>query len=200
MCYKSVQMTLFSRAICAIGLSACLAALIGSHAVAQSSNGVLREVYLNIGGSSLPDLTNNPAFPNGPSLETIQPTFEAPNEFADNYGQRMRALLLPPQTGAYVFWVASDDQGALYLSTDENPAHKVRIASVNTWTALREWTKETNQQSVPIQLTNGSRYYIEAIQKEGTGGDNLSVRWQLPNATIEAPIPHNRLLVYGLGS
>src|SRR6185503_517746 len=146
----------------------------------QSSNGVLREVYLGIGGGAVTDLTGNPNFPSNPSLETIQPTFEAPNEFAENYGQRMRALLLPPQTGAYVFWIASDDNGALYLSSDVTPAHKVQIAAVNTWTSLRQWTKESNQQSGAVMLTNGLRYYIEALQKEGTGGDNLSVRWKLP--------------------
>src|SRR6266496_2359694 len=191
-------MTLSSRAICAIAFSG-LVGLACPRATAQSSNGVLREVYLNIGGSTLPDLTNNAAFPNSPSLETIQPTFEAPNEFADNYGQRMRALLVPPTDGAYVFWIASDDQGALFLSTDENPAHKVKIAYVNAWTSLREWTKETNQQSAPIQLTNGFRYYVEALHKEGTGGDNLSVRWRLPDNTLEEPIPNSRLLIYGLG-
>ena len=53
-------MTLFSRAICAIAFSGLLG-LACSRATAQSSNGVLREVYLNITGSSLPDLTNNPA-------------------------------------------------------------------------------------------------------------------------------------------
>ena len=192
-------MTPFLRTSYAIVASATLVFLLATSADAQTSNGVLREVYLNIAGSALPDLTNNPAFPNSPSLESIQPTFEAPNEFGENYGQRMRALLLPPQTGAYVFWMASDDQGALYLSTDENPARKIRIANVNAWTNFREWTKETNQQSAPIQLTNGLRYYVEALQKEGTGGDSLSVRWRLPNSTIEEPIPNTRLLVYGLG-
>src|SRR5262245_40553189 len=65
----------------------------------QSSNGVLREVYLGIAGNAISDLTSHPNFPNSPSLETIQPTFEAPTEFAESYGQRMRALLLPPITG-----------------------------------------------------------------------------------------------------
>ena len=167
---------------------------------AQSSNGVLREVYQNIGGSTIPDLANAAIFPNSPTLETIQTLFEAPNEFDENYGQRMRALLLPPVTGNYTFWVASDDQGVLYLSTDATPATKVQIATVNAWTSSREWTKEANQQSATnIFLTAGQRYYIEALQKEGGGGDNLAVRWRLPNGTIEEPIPNNRLLVFGLG-
>ena len=171
-----------------------------SPAAAQSSNGVLREVYQGIGGGTIPDLTNAAIFPSSPTLETIQTLFEAPNEFDENYGQRMRALLLPPITGNYTFWIASDDQGALYLSTDATPATKVQIATVNAWTSSREWTKEANQQSATnIFLTAGQQYYIEALQKEGGGGDNLAVRWRLPNGTIEEPIPNNRLLVYGLG-
>src|SRR6266850_3010078 len=173
--------------VAALGLSVLFAS-------GQSSNGVLREVYLGIGGGAVSDLTSSPGFPNNPSLETIQPTFEAPNEFADNYGQRMRALLLPPITGNYTFWIASDDGGALYLSTNEDPATKTQIATVNAWTSSREWTKEPNQQSATnIVLAAGLRYYIEALQKEGGGGDNLAVRWRLPNATIEQPIPGTRL-------
>ncbi|MDB6030146.1 MAG: hypothetical protein JWM16_484, partial [Verrucomicrobiales bacterium] len=58
----------------------------------------------------------------------------------------------------------------------------------------REWTKEANQVSSPIALVGGRRYYIEALMKEGAGGDNLAVRWQLPNGTIEEPIPGSRML------
>jgi hypothetical protein len=161
--------------------------------------GILREVYYNVNGNAVSDLLNAPAFPNSPNEEFIDNAFEAPSNFADSYGQRMRALLVPPLTGAYVFWIASDDNSALYLSTDEDPAHKVQIASVNSWTSSREWTKEANQQSAGIPLTNGFRYYIEALQKEGAGGDNLAVRWQLPGGVLEEPIPGGRMAPYGLG-
>ena len=39
----------------------------------------------------------------------------------------------------------------------------------------------------------GKRYYFEALHREGGGGDNLAVGWQLPDATMERPIPGNRL-------
>ena len=32
--------------------------------------------------------------------------------------------------------------------------------------------------------------------KENAGGDNLAVRWRLPNLTIEEPIPASRLQVF----
>src|SRR4051812_3253889 len=165
---------------------------------AQTSNGVLREVYLNIGGNAISDLLNSPSFPNNPSYETLEPIFEAPQNVAETYGQRMRALVIAPTSGSYIFWISSDDNGALYLSTTEDPAQKVQIATVNNWTSSREWTKEPNQQSGAITLVAGQRYYIEALQKEGGGGDNLAVRWQLPSGIIEEPIPNNRLLIYGL--
>ena len=99
------------------------------------SNGVMREAYLNIGGGTIADLTNNPAFPASPGVETIEPIFEAPTGFADNYGTRMRALVVPPTSGNYTFWISGDDNCALYLSTTESPAQRVAIATVNTWTA-----------------------------------------------------------------
>ncbi|PYJ87928.1 MAG: hypothetical protein DME22_00005, partial [Verrucomicrobia bacterium] len=37
----------------------------------------------------------------------------------------------------------------------------------------------------------------EALQKEGGGGDNLAVMWELPDSTMEEPIPASRLLPWG---
>src|ERR1051325_1367093 len=148
--------------------------LFATGAIAQSSNGVLREVYYNIAGSAVANLTSAPNFPARPDEEFIESAFEAPSNFAENYGQRMRALLTPPVTGSYIFWISSDDNSVLYLSTDADPAHKVQIATVTSWTNSRQWTTYPSQKSVAITLTNGFRYYIEALQKEGGGGDNLA--------------------------
>lgn len=52
-------------------------------------------------------------------------------------------------------------------------------------------------------VTAGRRYYVEALQKEGGGGDHLAVRWQLPGGIWEnpadpgAPIPGIRLVPFG---
>ena len=35
--------------------------------------------------------------------------------------------------------------------------------------------------------------------KEGNGGDNLAVGWQLPNGALERPISGNRLIPFGTG-
>lgn len=48
--------------------------------------------------------------------------------------------------------------------------------------------------SVQVNLQAGRKYYIEARHKEGSGNDFVSVGWQLPDGTMERPIPGNRLI------
>jgi hypothetical protein len=156
------------------------------------------EYWLNIGGSTISDLvagTNN--FAIAPTGTSILTSFEGPTDWADNYGSRIRGYITAPTTGTYYFWIASDDYSELYLSTNSSPGNKVRIAYVYGWTSSRAWTWYASQQSAGISLVAGQRYYIEAVQKEGGGGDNLCVRWQLPGGTIEEPIPGSRLAPYG---
>src|SRR6266571_3099873 len=170
-----------------------------SDRLAAQTAGVLREVYTGIGGTTVADLTNSADFPNNPSTQEVLTAFEAPTDVDEDYGQRLTAYVVAPTSGNYLFWIASDDNSTLFLSTDDTPARKRVVAYVPGWTSSREWTKYSQQQSSAISLVAGQRYYIEALMKEGGGGDNLAVRWQLPNATIEEPIPNNRLQVFGLG-
>jgi hypothetical protein len=166
---------------------------------AQAAHGILREVFMGIEGPTVAHLTNHVSFPDNPtSTNLVTDFFEAPTDIADHYGQRMHGYVLPPATGNYTFWIASDDGGSLYLSTDENPANRRAIASVPGWTSSREWNKYPEQRSAPIHLEEGKLYYISALMKEHGGGDNLAVRWQLPNGTIEEPIPASRLLPFGV--
>ncbi len=171
---------------------------LGSSWVRAQEHGILREVFSGIGGGSVADLTNSPAFPNSPTTTNIVTIgFEAPSDVEDNYGQRMRGYITPPVSGKYTFWIASDDGSSLYLSTDSDPVNCRAIAWVGGWTSSREWSKEANQQSAAITLVAGDNYYIEALQKEGGGGDNLAVRWLRPDGVDEGPIPVNYLLPFG---
>ncbi len=157
------------------------------------SGPVLREYWTGIGGTAVTDLTQQPAYPGSPSGTSWEAAFEAPTDWSDGYGTRLRAYITAPANGAYTFWIAGDDNCELWLSTDEWPAHKVKIAWVPGWTSSREWTKYAEQQSAPITLAAGQRCYIEALQKEGSGGDNLAAGWSIPGGTVEQPIPGSRL-------
>ncbi len=162
-------------------------------AVTCSATGtILREQWDNIGGTSISDIPLQKT----PTSTSQLTSFEGPLNAADNYGSRIRGYICPPQTGNYTFWIATDDAGELWLSTDDNPDNKVRIANVDGWTNYQEWGKYASQKSASITLQGGKKYYIEALQKEAGGGDNLSVQWQLPDATMETPIAGSHLSPY----
>jgi uncharacterized delta-60 repeat protein len=155
--------------------------------------GVWREVYLNIPGVEIKDLTNAASFPDHPDTVEVITAMETPMQSDELFGARVRGYLLPPVSGNYVFYLASDDQGALYLSPNASPAYKKQIAFEPTWSAPRAWTGlvagRTNAANVsqPVFLQAGRPYYVEGLHKEGGGGDHLGVAWQLPGA----PVPEN---------
>lgn len=182
------------RALPGVCLGALL--LLSAHPAAQGG-GLLQELYFDIPGSAVSDLLDHPKYPGSPDQTNVLQVFEGPTDAFDNYGQRLRGFLVPPLTGNYTFWIASDDNSVLYLSDDTDPLNKVDIATVPGWTNPREWDRYPSQESGLVYLESGQVYYVEALMKEGGGGDNLAVRWRLPNATIEEPIPESRLLPYG---
>ncbi len=116
----------------------------------------------------------------------------------ENYFGQLKGLFTAPKTGDYVFWVASDDHGELYLSTDENPANKKKIAEEPVWSDPQYWktdggantgsrgeegalanrsdqysgTEWSTGAGGKITLTAGKKYYLEVLYKEGGGGDH----------------------------
>ncbi|WP_428667135.1 M4 family metallopeptidase [Runella sp.] len=155
----------------------------------------------NIGsGTSIQDLRNNTNnLNNSPSSTQTLSLFEAPENIADNYGVRIRGYVCPPTTGNYTFWIAGDDNVELWISPNDQPTNLSRIAYHTAWTPGKEWGWFSTQQSNQIFLQAGQRRYVEALMKEGGGGDNLSVGWQLPNGALERPIPSNRIIPYSGG-
>ncbi len=141
---------------------------------------ILREWWTGIDGKTVGDLTKTPKYPDHPTGAELITSFEGPANFANDYGTRIRGYVYPPVTGDYRFWIASDDSGQLWLSTDDNPTNKQLIASASQWTLSRQWDKYPEQQSGLITLQAGKRYYIEALHKEADQKDNLSVAWQIP--------------------
>jgi hypothetical protein len=145
---------------------------------AGATNAIVRQVWTGIGGTAVSALENHPDYPNNPTTQELVDEFDGPFDWADNYGIRMYGWLIPPESGDYTFWVAGDDNHSLRLSTDEDPANVVEIATVPGWTAHQEWEKFPEQTSAPVALVAGQKYYIEVLGKEGTGGDNTTVAWQ----------------------
>ncbi len=126
-------------------------------------------------------------------------SFEAPIASGDNYQLRVRGYLTAPTTGSYTFWIAGDDAVELRFNSAGTAVSTTVIAYHGGWTNSQEWNKYTTQKSAAISLTAGTQYYIEAIVKEGTGGDNLAVGWAKPGEATTAPsgvIPGTQLSPY----
>lgn len=139
-----------------------------------------------------------------PDFLGTMPSWEAPVNVAENYGGRLSGFVIPPTSGNYVLYMASDDTGGLYLSTNEDPANIKQIASEPTWNDNRDWvaldrrdaTAPENRSDTwaatewasgaTITLTAGTRYYMETLWKEGGGGDNGSTTWKLATAADPA--------------
>lgn len=184
------------------------AGLVLSNAAPSSPQGIItaRE-FLGIGGTALASLTNHAKFPNSPDVVAYPARFEwpttadgspPPGDVKNDYGVQIIGYLHPPTTGDYVFAIAADDNAVLFLSTDDNPANKTAIASEPQWNPVRAFSSDARRNLVdvgtaneryinvsrPIRLQAGRAYYIEALVKEGGGGDNLAVAWAKPG---EAP-------------
>lgn len=128
----------------------------------------------------------------------------AKSNWGDNYGQRIRGFITPPTSGNYVLWIGSDDASELWLSPGTDPAAKVLVASVTSWNSFNTTTQQPNWLSNGtttarsnnntfsfgggaagvVTLHAGQFYYFEVLQKEGGGGDHLSVGWTKPGETV----------------
>lgn len=140
------------------------------------------------------------------------------NDNINNYSERLSGWFVPPATDYYVFFLCSDDDSDLFLSTDVTPGNKTIIAQENAWSNSREWTNSsgasvlsqkrsdqwTNDTGLAahpngILLTAGTPYYIEAVHHQGTGGENIGVLAQVVGSTDPTngapPIPATQLVL-----
>ena len=188
-------------------------------AAPSAAQGTIRaKVFNGISGAAVSALTGATKFPDSPDIVRYEPYFElwatgdintAAASAADNYGAQMIGYFYPPTTGNYTFYLCSDDNSVLYLSPDDNPANKKLIAQETASSNPREYTTSAGGSSLTskdssqftgsewtpknsITLTAGKAYYIEALMKEATGGDNLSV-----SVDASLPIPGSDLSPFG---
>ena len=140
------------------------------------------------------------------------------------YGTKMTAIITPTNTANYVFYLATDDSGILWLSTDDNPANKHIITycsyDANNTGQIRRWSSANSTidegtlsglitipgatywpvvdgNNVPIiTLTNGGRYYLEVDHRETAGFGSVStVNWD--GGTGVAPVDGTATVLTG---
>jgi len=155
---------------------------------------IVMERWDNIPGDDLPSLTSSSNYPNNPDVTERLTSFSSDLNL-DNYGGRIQGWLYAPGTGDYTFWLCADNQGELWLSTDDDSTNVRLIALESNWAGPNTWgTGE--EQSDPIPLVAGNKYYIMALWKEGSGGDQCQVAGQGPGVPTLTIIPGGNLSPY----
>ena len=159
------------------------------------------EIFQNIGtGTAVANLTGNAKYPGRPDqLIPLEDLVVGPN-IGQSYGTRIRALLSPPVSGSYTFYIASDDSSELRLSTSSSPASANVIARVAGAVSPGNWTAQTGQKSTSVNLLASRQYFLEVLHKEGAGNDHLAVAWTNPNTSTPVVIPGSALKPVVLGT
>jgi hypothetical protein len=166
------------------------AAASDSFQAGPGSGGVF-EQWANLNAVSEKGFIQPPSPPTQRSV--LADAIEVPAQSVTNYVARFRGELLPPQDGAYQFWIASLTKSELWLGTDATPDSLVKIAVVDSQTPYCKWPHMNEAPSAPVTLQAGQRYFIEVRQVQKSGSAQLAVRWRLPDGAEERPIPGFRV-------
>ncbi len=157
----------------------------------DTNEALIADVWIDIAGTDVEQLIAAPKFSQAPDF-SYQVTGELRGmDIDNNTGQRIRGYIVPPVSGSYTFYIASDDKSRLFLSSDTtavdtDPALANHIAEVSEYSDVDQWDKYPEQASAPIALTAGEYYYIEILHKELHVDTHVSVGWSTDGgATIE---------------
>lgn len=154
-------------------------------------NGAWLQRWEGISGTSVDSLLQAAHYKNdAPDYAGSAAALDVKTVNKDNYGQKLTAFLVPEASGNYQFAIVGDDATLLKLSPNVNASQASKIAE-NGWGAYQDWNAAGK--SALIALEAGKPYYIEALHKEGTGGDYVSVGWKREGDTSFTLIPAGQL-------
>ena len=162
----------------------------------MSAASVRCDVWHNVPGSQATDALATPDLHRPADQVSQLRTPEFSPKFSDEWACSMSAILVPPESGQYYFYIASRDTGVLFLSTDESPEHRRYIAETPAATDLRSYRYYQSQTSIPVDLVAGRRYFIQAICKSGRGPGGISIAWMPIKGMFQAPIPAGNFRPY----
>ena len=139
------------------------------------------EYFADITGILVEDLTEDEKYQNNAVDEVLYlSAFDTKTAFdrkGDNYGARISGWLLPDRSGDYGFFIASDDAGELYISSDETKENLEIVVQELNWS--NQFEEGGDEEGYPFDpFVAGNRYYTELIYKEGSGGDGAMIAWR----------------------
>ncbi|MGB1259036.1 MAG: cadherin domain-containing protein [Akkermansiaceae bacterium] len=157
--------------------------LVGVVAANPIQAGLVADRFNGVSGNSISNLTGSANYPDSPSSSSIWTSVDSGQNVGDSLGHRVYGVIVPPTTGDYTFWIASDDHSQLSISSDNDPSNLAVVANVSGWTGYQNWDQSGSQKSSVLQLEAGKAYAVEILHKEGGGGDHVAVAWEGPGFT-----------------
>ncbi len=96
----------------------------------------------------------------------------------------MAGLFKAPRSGDYIFYIASDDDTRVWLSTDATAANK-GVTPLIDWTGSNAYRHHMlyygTTRSVARTLVAGNYYFLEVYHAEGNGDDHFSLGVEVPH-------------------
>lgn len=140
-------------------------------------NGMVREVFNDVPGSSVATLMAHPKYPLYPDSRNLMTgSLIPPQNYADNFGERIHGFYTPTVSGDYDFVIDGDNGSRLYID-------EMLIAFVpdNEWTDYRNFGgKFPASQRATKHLNAGQTYYFKVLHQDGGGPDHVAVYWTKP--------------------
>src|ERR1019366_237783 len=166
------------------------------------TNGLKREFFAGTTSRTAVEAGNAPRA----TSINVRPNFDDPGGYGNNYIQRLSGYFIPPTSDNYVFFVSSDDDSDIFLSTNSIATNKVMICQEVGYSGFDSWltpggngstaaqkrsdqfvdpVSQTQPWAAGIPLVAGQLYYIEGVMKQGGGADDFSVTYQTVTQTLD---------------
>ena len=149
--------------------------VVGDNSVpVKGANSIKIREYHDINGSAISELTGSSKYPDSPDATKSASKFESQTNLRDNYGLEASGYLHPKETGDYTFYLATDDGGEVWLSTDDDPANGVKIAQETSWRGVRNYDQDGaddggEAKSAKIALEGGKLPYQSTYERRWRG-------------------------------
>jgi hypothetical protein len=148
-------------------------------------------------------LINDPNLLGAPASTQLVSSFSGPQNLAGTFTARIRARIVVPESGWYTFWVSSNGKSAVYCGNTQTPfgdsaaqptTNPIAKMSNAVPPPYNYYTRYAEQKSAQINFTAGQTIYcilvyVDSVAEAGTNLNHGMLKWQMPNAVQQGPIP-----------